>query len=429
MQGRYARYGAASQEAFTITLDHASALPITVNYSTADGTAIAGSDYTAVASGTVYFAPGETTKTILVQTLNDTVIEPTETFAVNLSNPVGASIARGQGIGTIADDDFTHFYVVDDGSTDRTYRYGAPGNALATTNLGGGDTAPRGAASTAAGDKVWVVDANKSVYVYSAAGGLLGSWAAGGLSGKAQLEGITTDGTDVWLLDNRAHAVYRYAGAASRLSGSQSAASSFALTAANANAKDLVTDGASVWVVNDSTADAVFKYTMAGGLLGSWTIDAADASPTGITLDPTGASQSLWVVDSGSDKVYEYAGARPRTSGGQAAAATFALAAGNANPQGIADPPAGPADPAPAAGTAPAAADWSGAAVPHGALVDPPAGRSDRPSADPAGAAVAVPRPVATWGAPPAPASLLAADWLDDTPAGLPAPLGRGKRS
>jgi hypothetical protein len=74
--------------------------------------------------------------------------------------------------------------------------------------------------------------------------------------------------------------------------------------------------------------------------VGSWTISTSGAtSPTGLTIDPSGASQDIWIVDSGSDKVYQYANARSKTSGSQSAAATFALAAGNTNPQGIADPP------------------------------------------------------------------------------------------
>jgi hypothetical protein len=93
-----------------------------------------------------------------------------------------------------------------------------------------------------------------------------------------------------------------------------------------------------LWVVNGSSTDKVFKYSLAGALMGSWTIGAANSKPTGITLDPANVSD-LWIVDSGSDRVYQYVGATSRTSGSQTAAATFTLAAGNTNPQGIADPP------------------------------------------------------------------------------------------
>jgi hypothetical protein len=75
-----------------------------------------------------------------------------------------------------------------------------------------------------------------------------------------------------------------------------------------------------------------------GSLLGSWTIDSANATPTGITIDPANVSD-IWIVDSGTDRVYQYTGAASRTSGSQSAATSFALAAGNTSPQGIADPP------------------------------------------------------------------------------------------
>ncbi len=332
--------GPSSIAAFTVSLAAASAGTTTVNYSTADGTALAGSDYVAT-SGTLTFAPGETAKTILVPTLVDGVSGPTKGFTVNLSNPTSGVITNGQGIGTIIDD--TQFYVVDGGSSDATYQYASGGAALGNNALTTGDTAPRGVATTAAGTTEWVVDANKNVYVYSTGGTLFGSWSAGGLSSSAQLTGITTDGTNIWLVDSYADKVYKYTGAASRLSGSQSAASSFALVNGrngDTNPQDIVTDGTSIWVV-DGTALKVFKYTLTGSSLGSWSIDPANTHPTGITIDPTNVS-SIWIVDNGTDKVYQYVGAASRASGSQNAAATFALNPNDTNPQGIADPP--PAD-------------------------------------------------------------------------------------
>ena len=87
-----------------MSLSAAYGQPVTVHYATADGTATAGSDYTA-ASGDVTFAPGETSKTITVAVLGDRLAEPTETFVVNLSGPTNAIIADGQGVGTILDDE------------------------------------------------------------------------------------------------------------------------------------------------------------------------------------------------------------------------------------------------------------------------------------------------------------------------------------
>jgi hypothetical protein len=182
------------------------------------------------------------------------------------------------------------------------------------------------------------------VYVYTNHGVLQGSWTAGGLPGNAQLTGIATNGTDIWLVDSSSDKVYKYTGAASRTSGNQNAASSFSLSvhghSGNGNPQDLVTDGTSFWVV-DGTAHMVFKYTLSGSLLGSWTIDPANAHPTGITTNPANVSD-IWIVDNGTDKVYQYVGAATRTSGSQNAAATFALNPSDTNAQGIADPP--PAD-------------------------------------------------------------------------------------
>jgi hypothetical protein len=131
--------------------------------------------------------------------------------------------------------------------------------------------------------------------------------------------------------------VYRYVGAASRLSGSQSAAHSFRLS--DVNPKGIVTDGLSLWVVNAAATDKVFKYTLTGTLLGSWAIDAANAAPTGITIDPANP-QHVWIVDNSVDRVFQYSNSVGRISGRQNANAEFRLADGNTNPQDIADPPA-----------------------------------------------------------------------------------------
>ncbi len=90
--------------AFTVSLSFPGALPVTVDYATADGTALAGSDYVAT-NGTLIFSPGETNKTVLVTVNGDTVGEPNETFLVNLPRVVNATVADSQGVGSIINDD------------------------------------------------------------------------------------------------------------------------------------------------------------------------------------------------------------------------------------------------------------------------------------------------------------------------------------
>jgi len=89
---------------FTVTLSKAAAVDVTVHYETVDGTATAGSDYVA-ASGDVVIPAGQTSHTFTVAVLGDRLAEPTETLAVNLSAPVNATIADGQGLGTILDNE------------------------------------------------------------------------------------------------------------------------------------------------------------------------------------------------------------------------------------------------------------------------------------------------------------------------------------
>jgi uncharacterized repeat protein (TIGR01451 family) len=100
---------------FTVTLTPASAFPVTVNFATADGTAIVGSDYQP-ASGSLTFTPGQTSKTVSVLVTGDVTTEPNENFFLNLFNPGNASISDAQGQGTINNDDANPSITINDPS-------------------------------------------------------------------------------------------------------------------------------------------------------------------------------------------------------------------------------------------------------------------------------------------------------------------------
>ncbi|MCB1094216.1 MAG: hypothetical protein KDN22_01435 [Verrucomicrobiae bacterium] len=90
---------------FQLTVTGASALERSVSYTTADGTAVAGSDYTTT-NGIATFAVGTDSVTVSVPVLNDQIDEPdTETFTLTLSTPVNLTIADASGTATITDDD------------------------------------------------------------------------------------------------------------------------------------------------------------------------------------------------------------------------------------------------------------------------------------------------------------------------------------
>jgi Ca2+-binding RTX toxin-like protein len=89
---------------FILSLSAPSGQIVTINYATADGTATAGSDYTAI-SGTASFAAGATGTIVSVPIIGDTNVELDEIFTLNLSNASGANIAVASAIGTIINDD------------------------------------------------------------------------------------------------------------------------------------------------------------------------------------------------------------------------------------------------------------------------------------------------------------------------------------
>jgi Zn-dependent metalloprotease len=119
-------YLSGSTMRFRVSLSAPLGAPISVNYATADGTALAGSDYTTT-TGTLTFAAGEIVKFVNVPVLGDAVVEPNETFTLNLSSPSGAPIVDGTAIGTIFNDDGSTLSVTD-------YRI-AEGTGAGATNL------------------------------------------------------------------------------------------------------------------------------------------------------------------------------------------------------------------------------------------------------------------------------------------------------
>ncbi len=89
---------------FNVTLSAASSVPVTVDYRTSNGFALAGLDYQSQ-SGTIVFAPGQTTAAIRVTLEGDLNPEQSENFFVDLSNPTNALVTDSQAQGLIFDND------------------------------------------------------------------------------------------------------------------------------------------------------------------------------------------------------------------------------------------------------------------------------------------------------------------------------------
>jgi Calx-beta domain. len=88
----------------TVILSQPTTDPVTINYTTSDGSASAGSDYVA-AKGTVSFGAGERVKRISVQVIGERTCEPNETFEIVLSQPSGAMLSNDAATVTIVNDD------------------------------------------------------------------------------------------------------------------------------------------------------------------------------------------------------------------------------------------------------------------------------------------------------------------------------------
>ncbi|MBM7841752.1 beta strand repeat-containing protein [Herpetosiphon giganteus] len=122
--------GTPGQITVPVTLSNASYLPISVEFVTTDGTASAPSDYTTI-TGTLNFAPGETSKTIDIATVGDLIDEPDETINVALSNAVNTTISNDEAIATILDDDATPVITVANGEVSE----GNSGSVTVTLNV------------------------------------------------------------------------------------------------------------------------------------------------------------------------------------------------------------------------------------------------------------------------------------------------------
>lgn len=95
---------------FQVTLSRALTTPVTYDISTADGTAVAGSDYQAKALVGQVIPAGQTSASFDVAIVGDSVVEPNETFYVRITRAVGAVIGNATATGTIVDDDYHYPY-------------------------------------------------------------------------------------------------------------------------------------------------------------------------------------------------------------------------------------------------------------------------------------------------------------------------------
>ncbi len=168
---------------FTVTKTGQTSQTVSVNYSTASGTATAPGDYTAIQNDVISFGPNETSKQISVQVAGDYNREPNETFFVDLSGPVGANIGDAQGAATILNDDLGGTFRFNSAE----YTVGEPATALTITVLRTGGTANNVAVNYSTSNETAIAGQD-----YTAVSGTLSF--AGGQTSRTFIIPITNDG-------------------------------------------------------------------------------------------------------------------------------------------------------------------------------------------------------------------------------------------
>jgi CSLREA domain-containing protein len=327
---------------FTVSLSNTSAQTVTVQYATANGTATAPSDYTAT-SGTLTF-PANTptlTQAITVQVKGDTLFESNETFFVNLNNPTNATLADGQGIGTILNDNdcpavtfITKWGSYGTGNTQfsspRDVAVDASGNVYVVDTIGqnikkfdangffllkwstssAGDTKPSyplGVAVGATGN-VYVVDyMNHSIKKFDANGNLLLKWGNQG-TGNSQFNFPTKVAVDavgnVYVADTNNHSIKKFdANGSPLLKWPTSSLGDVTTSYPQGVAVDVA---GNVYVV-DTWNHRIKKFDANGNLLLKWGSQGGGNEqlyfPTGVAVDAVG---NIYVADTWNHSIKKF---------------------------------------------------------------------------------------------------------------------------
>ena len=282
----------------TVTLSAASTTPVTVNYATTDGTATAGIDYTAQ-SGTVTFAPGQTSRLILLTTLPDLTPISNDYFNVTISNPTGgATIANGNAVATI-EQNFPQLTVGNttaiEGDPTAHYRGAfvqSPGNQFNPVTFG-----PDGNLYTAVGTGPGY---NTIERFNGTTGAFMGTFASGPING---VRTIVFRGGYMYVASEYTNQVLKYDATTGAYIGVFASAGSGGISG---NYGMTFGPDGNVYV-SGRNSNNVIEYNGTTGALIRTFVAAGSGGlnlPEGIAFDPSGTY--LYVASSGSGQVLKY---------------------------------------------------------------------------------------------------------------------------
>ncbi|MGH9267111.1 MAG: Calx-beta domain-containing protein, partial [Acidimicrobiales bacterium] len=189
------RTTAATSASFVVSLSVPGLAPVSVNFTTVDGTAKAGTEYTAT-SGTLTFAPAQTSRSVSVPVLASGRLKPDQSFRLQLSSPVGASILRGTATATLNNPKLRSYWMV--ASDGGIFSFGDAGFFGST----GDQVLNRpvvGMAATPSGQGYWMVASDGGIFSFGDAG-FFGS--TGDLVLNRPIVGMASTGTGVgyWMV-------------------------------------------------------------------------------------------------------------------------------------------------------------------------------------------------------------------------------------
>jgi DNA-binding beta-propeller fold protein YncE len=323
-----------------VSLSGASATPVSVAYATADGSAVAGTDYYAQ-SGVVTFAPGQTSRLILLGTQEEARLDGNETFSVQLSNPTGgATIAAGTATVTIVDP-VRQFAVSDAAAIEGDHTahsrgafvqgipglsfinvtFGPDGNLYASTGGGPGEAGvDRYNGTTGAFMDHFVTDgltpgtrdpqfhggylyvesafANQILRFDASTGALVDVFITGGTVALLNFT-VGSDG-NLYVVDKTSGGVVRYNGATGQSMGTFIAAGSGGLS----GPRDLTFDpGQNYLYVASTGTNQILKYNAQTGAFVGVAASAGLSGPGDIKFGPDGL---LYVLSADNNRILRY---------------------------------------------------------------------------------------------------------------------------
>ena len=180
------------------------------------------------------------------------------------------------------------------------------------------------------GTTMWVLDnRDDKLYAYTLATGAADTSKDMSLhADNGNARGIWSDGTTIWVADRTGRKVFAY----TLSSGTRVTGKEFSLYGANRDPRGMWSDGTTIWVVNNGSwgGDRVWAYNLATGALDtsrSFELHPANVDTTGIWSDGT----TLWAADSSDAKPYAYT----LVGGTRDTAREFSLHTDNGEPYGL----------------------------------------------------------------------------------------------